>query len=42
MIPEADIPKLKAAGVAEIFTPGTTTKSIIDWVNDNVAAKVGE
>jgi methylmalonyl-CoA mutase C-terminal domain/subunit len=42
IIPVADIPKLKAAGVAEIFTPGTTTKSIIDWVNDNVAAKVGD
>ena len=26
VIPEADIPGLKAAGIAEVFTPGTPTK----------------
>ncbi|KOG50316.1 cobalamin B12-binding domain-containing protein [Streptomyces decoyicus] len=36
IIPEADIPPLKAQGVAEIFTPGATTASIVDWVNANV------
>ncbi|MCH9831412.1 MAG: cobalamin B12-binding domain-containing protein [Candidatus Nanopelagicales bacterium] len=37
IIPEADIPTLKAAGVAEIFTPGATTQSVVDWVNENVS-----
>jgi methylmalonyl-CoA mutase C-terminal domain/subunit len=33
VIPEDDIPELKAAGVAEVFTPGTPLKTIIDFVN---------
>jgi methylmalonyl-CoA mutase C-terminal domain/subunit len=33
VIPEDDIPDLKAAGVAEVFTPGTPLKTIIDFVN---------
>ncbi len=33
VIPEDDIPDLKAAGVAEVFTPGTPLKTIIDYVN---------
>ncbi|MFN2389912.1 MAG: cobalamin B12-binding domain-containing protein [Actinomycetota bacterium] len=37
IIPEADITKLKEAGIAEIFTPGATTTSIVDWVNEHVA-----
>ncbi len=36
IIPDADIPELKKLGVAEIFTPGATTKAIADWVRDNV------
>jgi methylmalonyl-CoA mutase C-terminal domain/subunit len=32
IIPEADIPKLKELGVAEIFTPGATMASITDWL----------
>ena len=36
IIPEADIPLLKEKGVAEIFTPGATTASIVDWVRANV------
>ena len=32
IIPDADIPLLKEMGVAEVFTPGTTTTQIIDWV----------
>ena len=31
-IPEADIPALKAAGVAAIFLPGTSTQDIVDFV----------
>ena len=36
IIPDSDIVKLKEAGISEIFTPGTTTREIIDWVNENV------
>ncbi|MFI5977380.1 cobalamin B12-binding domain-containing protein [Streptomyces sp. NPDC051452] len=36
IIPEEDIPPLKAKGVAEIFTPGATTTSIVEWVRENV------
>jgi methylmalonyl-CoA mutase C-terminal domain/subunit len=38
IIPDADIPELKALGVAEIFTPGTTTGEIVDWIRSRVAA----
>jgi len=36
IIPEADIPLLKEIGVAEVFTPGATTKAIIEWVRSNL------
>ena len=36
VIPESDIPALKAAGIAEVFTPGTTTGTIIDFIKTNV------
>jgi methylmalonyl-CoA mutase, C-terminal domain len=36
IIPDSDIPKLRDAGIAEIFTPGAPTKQIIEWVNDHV------
>jgi methylmalonyl-CoA mutase C-terminal domain/subunit len=36
VIPDADIPALKAAGIAEVFTPGTPTTTIIDYINANV------
>ena len=36
IIPDADIPELKAMGVAHVFTPGTTTQSIVDWIRANV------
>ncbi|MDP9068603.1 MAG: cobalamin B12-binding domain-containing protein [Actinomycetota bacterium] len=38
IIPEADIEPLKAAGIEEIFTPGTPTTEIIDWVNEHVGS----
>lgn len=41
IIPEADIAPLKELGVAEIFTPGATTTSIVDWVNANVREPAG-
>ena len=36
IIPEADLERLKAAGVKGVFTPGTTLETIIDWVRENV------
>lgn len=36
VIPDADIPELKAAGVAEIFTPGTSTAKIVEFINNNI------
>jgi methylmalonyl-CoA mutase C-terminal domain/subunit len=37
IIPDADIPKLRERGIAEIFTPGSPTKQIIEWVREHVA-----
>jgi methylmalonyl-CoA mutase, C-terminal domain len=36
VIPESDIPALKEAGIAEVFTPGTPTTAIIDFIKKNV------
>ncbi|HET6910743.1 MAG TPA: cobalamin B12-binding domain-containing protein [Mycobacteriales bacterium] len=36
IIPDADIEPLKNLGVAEVFTPGTTTATIVDWVRSHV------
>ncbi len=36
VIPEDDIPGLKSSGIREIFTPGTSTDSIVAWVRGNV------
>ena len=36
VIPDADIPALKEAGVAEVFTPGTPTSAIVDFIKANV------
>lgn len=36
VIPEGDIPALKEAGVAEVFTPGTPTSEVIEFIKANV------
>lgn len=36
VIPNADIPGLKAAGISEVFTPGTATTNIVEYINANV------
>ena len=38
IIPEDDIDDLTALGVAKVFTPGTRTQEIVEWVNDEVGA----
>lgn len=36
VIPDGDIPALKEAGIAEVFTPGTPTSQIVDFIKTNV------
>lgn len=36
VIPEDDIPGLKAAGILEVFTPGTSTDDIVQWIRGNI------
>jgi methylmalonyl-CoA mutase C-terminal domain/subunit len=36
IIPDADLPELAAIGVAKIFTPGATTRQIVDWVHETL------
>ena len=36
IFPEDDIPKLKKAGIKELFTPGTPLDEIVKWVEENV------
>jgi methylmalonyl-CoA mutase C-terminal domain/subunit len=39
-IPDADIPALKQAGIAEIFLPGTSTQDIVDFVRKSASERV--
>jgi methylmalonyl-CoA mutase C-terminal domain/subunit len=36
IIPQDDIPRLQESGVSQVFLPGTTTQSIVDWIRGNV------
>ncbi len=36
IIPDADILFFIDSGITEIFTPGTTTKAIVEWVRGNL------
>jgi methylmalonyl-CoA mutase C-terminal domain/subunit len=36
IIPAEDIPVLKQQGIAEVFTPGATTTSIVDWLRQTL------
>lgn len=37
IVPEADVAKLKAAGVDEIFPPGSSTSAIVEYLNRRLA-----
>ena len=39
IFPEEDIPKLKKAGIKEIFTPGTPLAEVVAWVEQNVEVR---
>ncbi len=36
VIPDRDVETLKQAGLAEIFTPGTSLNDIAEWVRNNL------
>lgn len=36
IIPKQDVQDLKKLGVKEIFLPGTSTESVINWITENV------
>ncbi|MDY3982435.1 MAG: cobalamin B12-binding domain-containing protein [Veillonellaceae bacterium] len=36
VIPDADIPGLEKAGIAAVFTPGTPTSDVVDFIKKNV------
>ena len=40
VIPEGDIPALKEAGVAEVFTPGTPTTDVIEFIKAHLTVNV--
>jgi methylmalonyl-CoA mutase C-terminal domain/subunit len=40
IIPDVDIPKLRAAGVKGIFLPGSAMQEIVDFINANVRPRV--
>jgi len=39
IIPEEDLAGLKRAGVRQIFTPGASTKEVVEWVKANVPTR---
>jgi methylmalonyl-CoA mutase C-terminal domain/subunit len=39
IIPDVDLPGLKALGISGVFRPGTSMQEIIDFINARVAAK---
>jgi methylmalonyl-CoA mutase C-terminal domain/subunit len=38
IVPQEDIPVLKAKGVAEVFLPGTSTEDIVKFIRSNIRA----
>jgi methylmalonyl-CoA mutase C-terminal domain/subunit len=36
IIPQDDVPKLTAKGVAAVFLPGASTQTIIEWIRANI------
>ncbi|TPQ22941.1 cobalamin B12-binding domain-containing protein [Streptomyces sporangiiformans] len=41
IIPEADIPPLLERGVAALFTPGTSTQQVVEWVTTKMRPQRG-
>jgi methylmalonyl-CoA mutase C-terminal domain/subunit len=41
IVPDPDIPRLKALGVAEIFLPGTPMRAIVDFIVAHARSRAG-
>jgi methylmalonyl-CoA mutase C-terminal domain/subunit len=41
IIPKEDIPALGEMGVEQIFTPGTTTSEVVEWLGKRLASRAG-
>jgi methylmalonyl-CoA mutase C-terminal domain/subunit len=41
IIPNQDIDNLKALGVGAVFTPGTSTQAVVEYLREAVAARRG-
>ncbi len=39
IFPDEDVAKLKAAGVRELFGPGTPTSAPIEWIRNNIGTR---
>ena len=39
IIPKEDVPKLREAGIKEVFLPGTSLEQIITWTRENIKLK---
>jgi methylmalonyl-CoA mutase C-terminal domain/subunit len=39
IIPDVDVPRLKALGIAEIFLPGTPMQAIVDFIRAHVRSR---
>jgi len=42
IIPEKDIPHLKALGIREIFLPGTSTQTLVEFIRKEAGERVAE
>jgi methylmalonyl-CoA mutase C-terminal domain/subunit len=40
IIPEKDIPRLKALGIREIFLPGTSTQTLVEYIQREVGERI--
>jgi len=41
IVPAADVETLKAAGIDEVFPPGSSTSAIVDYLNDRLTEPRG-
>jgi methylmalonyl-CoA mutase C-terminal domain/subunit len=42
VIPETDIPNLKTQGIEAVFTPGTTTETVVSFIRANLKRDLKE
>jgi methylmalonyl-CoA mutase C-terminal domain/subunit len=41
IFPDEDISRLKGAGIKEVFSPGSSLETIVQWVKENVKPRGG-